>query len=363
MRRRRRNNLRCRPARFLNRGNKLKGWLAPSLQHRVDTTMSWVRKLCKLAPVSAISQELVKFDIQQMGNPEISGVEYQQGTLAGYELREYLLEKFGRKCVYCDKTNVPFQLDHIHAKSKGGSNRVSNLTLACPACNQAKDNKDVSVFLAKDPERLKRVLANAKTPLKDAATVNATRWALYGALKSTGLAVEVGTGGKTKYNRHQFHIPKTHALDAACVGNVVGVTGWRKPTLNIKATGRGCYQRTRLSAYGFPRGYLTRSKSVKGFQTGDMVKATVTSGTKVGVYFGRVAVRASGSFNIQTPTGIIQGISHRHCVVKQRGNGYGYSIIGACSTDSRVQGGSIVGIASQSVLFRTAMNGDVSRTI
>ena len=75
-------------------------------------------------------------------------------------------------------------------------------------------------------------------------------------------------------------MPKTHALDAVCVGEVEAVTDWRRPTLAIKATGRGSYQRTRLDKYGFPRGYLMREKSVKGFQTGDMVRATVTKGKK-----------------------------------------------------------------------------------
>lgn len=103
MRRRRRSKLRYRAPRFLNR-TKSKGWLAPSLQHRVDTTMAWVKRLQHLAPVTSLAQELVKFDLQQLENPEISGVEYQQGTLAGYELREYLLEKWHRECAYCGVT-------------------------------------------------------------------------------------------------------------------------------------------------------------------------------------------------------------------------------------------------------------------
>ena len=73
------------------------------------------------------------------------------------------------------------------------------------------------------------------------------------------------------------------------------------------------------------RGYLTRSKSIKGFQTGDMVKAIVLKGKKIGTYMGRVAVRASGSFNIQTGNGLVQGVSHCYCTVVQRGDGYGYS--------------------------------------
>ena len=93
MRRRRRGNLRYRAPRFNNR-TKPTGWLAPSLKHRIDTTMAWVKRLCRLAPVTHLAQELVCFAMQKMQNPEISGIEYQQGTLAGYELREYLLEKF-----------------------------------------------------------------------------------------------------------------------------------------------------------------------------------------------------------------------------------------------------------------------------
>ena len=115
-RRRRRGNLRYRPARFDNR-TRPKAWLPPSLRHRVDTVMAWVTRLSHLAPITSLSQELARFDTQAMQNPEISGVEYQQGTLAGYEAREYLLEKWGRKCAYCGKGNVPLEIDHIHPRS------------------------------------------------------------------------------------------------------------------------------------------------------------------------------------------------------------------------------------------------------
>ena len=330
MRRARRNRkTRYRAPRFLNRGNKQRGWLAPSLQHRVDTTCAWVKRLQRWTPITQIAQELVRFDMQKMQaqaqGGDMAGAEYQQGTLMGYEVREYLLEKFNRTCMYCDAKDVPLQIEHIHPKSQGGTDKISNLGLACPCCNQKKNALDVKVFLAKDPKRLARILTQAKAPLKDAAAVNSTRWALFTALKLTGLPVTVASGGQTKFNRCQLGIPKTHALDAACVGELTHITDWQKPTLNIKCTGRGSYQRTRLDQYGFPRGYLMRSKSVHGFQTGDRVQAQVTKGTKIGCYTGRVAVRASGSFNIQTSSGLVQGISHRYCKVIQRADGYGYS--------------------------------------
>ncbi len=116
--------------------------------------MSVVSRLRRWAPVRAIHQELVRFDTQKMQNPEISGICYQQGTLSGYEVREYLLEKWGRKCAYCGNSGAPLQVEHILAKSRGGTNRVSNLTLACRRCNEAKASRPVEEFLAGKPGRL-----------------------------------------------------------------------------------------------------------------------------------------------------------------------------------------------------------------
>jgi 5-methylcytosine-specific restriction endonuclease McrA len=356
MRRRRRGNLRYRAPRFLNRGNRAQGWIAPSLQHRVDTTVAWVQRIRRWAPVTGVSQELVRFDMQAMQTPGIEGIEYQQGTLAGYELREYLLEKWSRQCAYCGAQNVPLQIEHIQPKARGGSNRASNLTLACRCCNEKKAALPIEVFLAKKPDVRKRILAQAQRPLRDAAAVNTTRWALANALKATGLPMELASGGRTKFNRVRQGVPKTHALDAVCVGNVDWVLGWRRPTLSIRCTGRGSYQRTRLDRFGFPRGFLMRSKAVHGFATGDLVKATVPAGKKAGVHQGRVAVRATGSFNIQTKDGVVQGISYRHCTRVQRGDGYGYQ-----QQQSNTDAGR--GRASHDALCLPGMNAGVSRAI
>ncbi len=191
---------RYRKARFDNR-RRPKGWLAPSLMSRVYNVVTWVRRLSSLCPITTLSMELVRFDLQAMENPDIEGCQYQQGTLAGYEVRGYLLEKWGRKCAYCSKQNLPLQVEHIVARTNGGTDRVSNLTLACEQCNQAKGTQDIAVFLSSKPEVLKRIQAQAKAPLKDAAAVNSTRLALFERLKATGLPIECGSGGLTKYNR------------------------------------------------------------------------------------------------------------------------------------------------------------------
>lgn len=214
LRRGRRNRkTRYRPARFNNRKRK-EGWLPPSLMHRVLTTKTLVKRLCRYAPITQIAMELVRFDTQKMQNPEIDGIEYQQGELAGYEVREYLLEKWGCKCAYCDKQNVPLQIEHIQPKSKGGSNRVSNLTISCEQCNIKKGVLPIEEFLKKDGLRLEKIRKLRLQPLKDAAAVNATRWTLFHTLKNL-LPTTTGTGGQTKYNRTRLELRKQHWVDYA----------------------------------------------------------------------------------------------------------------------------------------------------
>jgi 5-methylcytosine-specific restriction endonuclease McrA len=325
-RRRRSANLRYRKPRFLNRKNKRPGWLAPSIKHRVDQVVNFVSKISKLAPITGLSMELARFDSQALQNPEIQGVEYQRGELAGCEAKEYLLEKWGRKCVYCGAEDVPLQVEHVVPKAKGGSDRISNLTLACRGCNERKGAKDLEDFLAKKPELAKKILARAKVPLRDAAAVNSARWSLFNRLEEFDLPLSVGTGGRTKHNRLRFGISKSHALDAACVGRMSGLEGWEgKSVLEIISRGRGSYQRTRVTADGFPRGYLMRSKTAFGFQTGDLVIAVVPSGKHAGTHVGRVAVRVSGSFDISTKNGK-KTVNRKYCRRLQRNDGYEYKL-------------------------------------
>ncbi|NEP13909.1 MAG: HNH endonuclease [Symploca sp. SIO2C1] len=327
LRRSRRNRkTRYRKPRFLNR-TPCQKWLPPSLMSRVHNILTWVARLQKVCNITDISMELVRFDTQKMRNPEINSVEYQQGTLMGYELREYLLEKWNRQCAYCGAKDTSLEIEHMQPRCKGGSNSVTNLTLSCHKCNQKKGSKDVKTFLKAKPGVLKKVLVNAKKLLADTAAVNATRWELKRQLITTGLPVEVGTGGLTKFNRCQQGLEKTHWLDAACVGASTPeqlITSGVKPLL-IAAYGHGTRQQCRTDKFGFPSRYCSRSKFHKGFQTGDIVKAVVTCGKKMGTYVGRVATRATGSFNISTTDGLVQGISHKYCTHIHKKDGYSYA--------------------------------------
>ncbi|MEQ4716169.1 RNA-guided endonuclease IscB [Nonomuraea sp. B19D2] len=323
---RRSRNLRYRAPRFNNR-RRPEGWLAPSLRHRVDTVMSWVHRLARWAPVRGVHMERVAFDTHALtaGRP-LEGVEYQHGTLAGHEVREYLLAKWRRACAYCGANNVPLNIDHIQPRSRGGSDRVSNLVLACIPCNQAKSNRPIEDFLRRDPKRLATILAQAKAPLRDAAAVNATRWALWRALATAFPGqIRTASGARTKWNRTRAGLPKTHTLDALCVGWLESISAYPATVLAVTATGRGTYTRTRTDAYGFPRLRLPRQKTFFGYQTGDLARAAIPAGKKQGTYIGRIAVRATGSFNIRTRHGLVQGLGHKHFRLLQRADGYGYT--------------------------------------
>jgi 5-methylcytosine-specific restriction endonuclease McrA len=198
----RRGRLRYRPTRFDNR-TRPEGWLAPSTQHRHDSHIRLVEKLETLLPISFRKVEAHNFDTQKMQHPEVTGVAYQQGTLQGYEIKEYLLEKWGRTCAYCGKTGVPLEVDHIVPKSRGGTDRVSNLTIACRNCNLKKGDQTAEEF------GYPHLQKQAKESLKAPACLNNIRWKLVEQLDA-----EYTYGYITKYQRNKLGLEKSHVNDA-----------------------------------------------------------------------------------------------------------------------------------------------------
>jgi len=311
------------------------GWLPPSLKSRIHNVETWVKRIRRYCPISGISQELVRFDTQKLMNPAITGNEYEQGELAGYETREYLLEKFNRTCVYCGATDTRLEVEHLQPRSKGGSNRISNLAISCVPCNQAKGNQNIKDFLSDNPSLLNRILLQTKKSLADTAAVNSTRWALFELLKKTGLPVETGSGGMTKFNRIRNNMEKSHWADAANVGistppqlkNEI-----TKPLL-IKACGYGNRLICQMDKRGFPKKNKNnelvkrqRKKVHFGYQTGDMVRAILPKGKNTGRYVGRVTVRATGVFELNTSQGKISPVNHKYCRSVYRSDGYSYAV-------------------------------------
>lgn len=317
-----------------------KGWFPPSVNSRLDNITNFCRKLKKLAPINFISVENVRFDTQLMVNPDIKGKEYQQGTLFEKEIKEYLLYLYKHKCGYCNGLSKDpiLEKEHILARSKKGSDKISNLAIACRTCNEDKNNLLPQEWLSKlkkskskiNKERYKRfsrILSGIKPSLRDAAIINAIRHKLVEELKQFNLPIELGSGGLTKFNRTNQKLPKDHWIDAACIGESgkeINIPSTLIP-LNIKAIGRGSRQMCRVDKYGFPRTKPKKKGDYFGFKTGDLVKAIVTKGKKTGVYVGRLSVRESGNFNISTKNGTIQGISYRYCRLLQKNDGYNYS--------------------------------------
>lgn len=311
---RRSRHTRYRQPRFLNRTRKER-WLPPSLESRLSNIETWVRRCMRSCPINAFSVEMAKFDTQKMQNAEISGVEYQQGELQGYEVREYLLEKFKRRCAYCKKGNIPLEIEHIVPSSRGGSNRVSNLTLACSKCNQRKGTKTATEFGHKELQK------QAQVSLKDASAMNASRLKLLERLKGYGVLVETGTGSLTKYNRSSRKLAKSHWLDAVCVGEstpeklkMEGV----KP-LRVKAEGQGRRKKMVNDAEGFAKGYIPKEKSFRGFQTGDIVRAKIPTGKHKGIHQGRIAIRHRPSFKLNG-----FDVHPKYLTLLQKADGYNY---------------------------------------
>jgi 5-methylcytosine-specific restriction endonuclease McrA len=236
---RRSRKTRYRPARFANRRRK-KGWLPPTLRAKANAMIKAVQDVSGRLPVSQVNVEVASFDSQKMQNPEISGVQYQQGELQGYQVREYLLMKWQRRCAYCGAMGVPLQVEHITPRAKGGSDRVSNLTLACPPCNQRKGNRTAEEF------GHPAVQAQAKEPLKDAAHVSSLKTAVVAGLQERFGCDQVGItfGYETKYKRLQvLHLPKSHAHDAVAIACALGEVVKPLPfVFQFRCIPRGSYQ-------------------------------------------------------------------------------------------------------------------------
>jgi hypothetical protein len=171
------------------------------------------------------------------------------------------------------------------------------------------------------PARARRLLSQHR------AAVQSTRRALHRRLLEFGLPVEMARGGRTKWNRVQRKLPKTHWLDALCVGASTPeqLHGWRDVVpLAIKAQRWQRRQMCLMTEQGFPRTKAKRSSHAFGFRTGDIIKAVVPSGKPQGTHVGKVALKASGNFTITTRERAVPDVPYRYCRRVQQADGYKY---------------------------------------
>ena len=259
----RRGRIRRRPARFNNRARK-KAWTPPSTRSKLANTITTVRRLIGLFPIREIKLETYKFDPRLMQDPNVFGAGYQISERGHMQVREYVLQRDNRTCQYrkkCRGSRKNLQVDHIVAKSKGGPYRVSNLITACGKCNEAKSNQSLDEFLAKNPERLKSIRSQLKKSLASATHMNQLMPLLVKALEAFGLPLLQTDAVTTAYTRNLLGVDKTHANDAACLGEPTQVTNIPERVQTIEAVGHG--KRQMLwppSEFGTPR-YDSKAKA------------------------------------------------------------------------------------------------------
>jgi len=212
---RRNRKTRYRKPRFNNRRRK-EGWLAPSVQNKVDSHLTVIRKVHEILPITKVIVEVASFDIQKIKNPMISGTEYQQGEqLDFWNVREYVLFRDGHICQCCkgkSKDKI-LNVHHIESRHTGGD-APNNLITLCETCHTGYHKGIVKL-----PKTIRRGMS-----FKDAAFMGIMRWAFYNKLKEIYPNVNLTYGYITKNTRIKNSLPKEHYIDARCIsGNVEAI--------------------------------------------------------------------------------------------------------------------------------------------
>ena len=240
-----------------------------------------------------------------MTNPNIQGVEYQQGEMSEWEanLREYILFRDHYQCQWCKKYGAPhtiktkdgklitkpsdgkiLQAHHIQFRSRGGSNKPSNLITLCTDCHSKfhkieKRDKKPPVDFKKSPS------------LKGAALTSTMKWELFNMVKRYDENANMTFGYKTKKTRIDanrnlgLNLQKAHHIDARCI------TGFPAATplgYYYESNQRRCHDRALFNAVPItipnkinPEGLIKnnsyfrpqkRKLDIQGFRDGDIIK-------------------------------------------------------------------------------------------
>ena len=254
-RNRRGRKTRYRKPRFNNRV-RTKNWLPPSLLSRLQNTTTWVHRLSQLIPITDIHVETTIFNPQLLRNPEIHGMEYQQGPLYRTNLRAAVMRRDGHRCSYCGKSSKRnrLELDHVTPKSRGGTDRYDNLVSACRACNQKRGNLTLATWLKRRPAKLKEIEAKLGMELAPATHMNVILPRLLRELRHIGWTVHEHSAATTAAGRRVCSVEKSHHADAALTGCPTALRYMPKEPIRIVANGRGQRQRIMPNKKGTPRG-------------------------------------------------------------------------------------------------------------
>ena len=313
---RRNRKTRHRKPRFDNRRRR-DGWLAPSVQQKVDTHLTVIRKVNEILPVAKIIAEVAAFDIQKIKNPDIQGAEYQQGEqLGSWNIREYVLFRDGHTCQCCkgkSKDKI-LNVHHIESRQTGGD-APNNLITLCKTCHNGYHSGEIKL-----PKTVKRGMKFA-----DATFMGIMRWAFYNEIRSQYPDVSLTYGYITKHTRITNGLPKAHYIDARCIsGHPLA-----KPDSVVYYQKKvRCHNRQIHKLNICKGGILKRNQApylVKGFRLFDKVRYS----GKEGFIFGR---RSSGYFDIRKLDGTVIHRSAKYSALSL------LDTVGAILTERRMQG-------------------------
>lgn len=209
-RRTRRNRLRYRKPRFLNRKKtKQQNWLAPSIRHKINSHLKIISDIHKILPVTKIITEVASFDIQKIKNPDISGTDYQNGEqLNFWNVREYVLFRDNHICQHCkgkSKDKI-LNVHHIESRQTGG-NAPNNLITLCKTCHKKHHKNLINFKIPRKPN------------FKHETFMGIMRWAFYNKLKELYPDVNLTYGYLTKNTRILNDLAKSYSADAFCIAN------------------------------------------------------------------------------------------------------------------------------------------------
>ena len=204
-RRTRRNKLWYREARFQNRGGKKKGWLAPSVEHKLESHIKAALFVKSILPVSEINVETAAFDNQKIKNPDIRSADYQNGEQKDFwNVREYVLCRDNHTCQACggkSKDKV-INVHHVIVRADGGTDKPDNLITLCGKCHRAYHKGKIKLSIKKCKQ------------FKAETVMSILRWKIADKLRELGNIVNITYGYLTKSARIALKLPKSHANDA-----------------------------------------------------------------------------------------------------------------------------------------------------
>lgn len=216
---RRNRKTRYRKARFNNRvHSKHKGWLAPSVEVKIQEHITTIKRICNFLPVSKVVVETAEFDLQLLkatiaGEPIPKGKDYQHGEMYGhYNVRQYVLWRDGYTCQCCGthgskKKEIKLHVHHLESRKTGG-NAPDNLITLCEACHKAYHNGIIE---------LKKKRGHRST--RDAVFMGIMRKTLISRLRNELKVPVIETKGYiTKATREKLlALPKSHTNDALAI--------------------------------------------------------------------------------------------------------------------------------------------------